>query len=570
MARRVGAQLDFQDSPALNFVANRTGTAPASPALGEQWTDDSEGGGSGVLRVYEGPTRGWQKASQFGSELLVNKNMNNGYAGLDANGKLHTGVYDFANFTETDFGRPIAANDARLSDSRPSFVADYITLSQTALTGVYSIDAQGGSSGLTILVAGQTNAAENGLWVMAAGAWSRHPSYNTITKVRGATVGVRLGIGGGNTYVLESGSGGTGSLGTTDVSVRKLMRYADTEARYMLNSARLDQIVPPDFIVSMNGQRISALADPVNPGDAANKSYVDSRAAGLDPKASVRAATTASVGTYTAAGGAKTRGQITAAPTSIDNVTLVAGDRVLVKNHSTAAANGIYVVTTVGTGATGVWDRATDFDDDAEVNPGAFVFVEQGTQGADTGWVLGSDGNVIIGGASGSAITWVQFSGAGAWTAGAGLTQTGTTMNVVGTANRITVNTDSVDIASTYVGQTSITTLGIITAGTWRGTAVELQYGGTGANATTAAGKKTARDNLQASGVAAATLGAIAAGAEVTFAHNLGTEDVVVAVKNVSTSKHEDFEIRVIDANTVGITSHVAYAASALRVAVIG
>jgi hypothetical protein len=61
---------------------------------------------------------------------------------------------------------------------------------------------------------------------------------------------------------------------------------------------------------------------------------------------------------------------------SVDGFAVLAGNRILVKDHTNPAANGIYVVTTVGTGATGVWDRATDFDDDAEVTANAFTFVE--------------------------------------------------------------------------------------------------------------------------------------------------------------------------------------------------
>jgi hypothetical protein len=91
----------------------------------------------------------------------------------------------------------------------------------------------------------------------------------------------------------------------------------------------------------------------------------------------VRTATTANVGTYTA--GASTRGQITGAPNVLDGVTLIATNRILVKNSTNGAANGIYVVTTAGTGANGVWDRATDFDADTEVTANAFMFIEEGT-----------------------------------------------------------------------------------------------------------------------------------------------------------------------------------------------
>ena len=79
-----------------------------------------------------------------------------------------------------------------------------------------------------------------------------------------------------------------------------------------------------------------------------------------------------------------------------------------------------------------------------------------------------------------TSVTWSQFSGASSATAGAGLVQNGNAYDVGGTANRITVSADAVDIASTYVGQTSITTLGTLTSGTWNATAIAYNYGGTG------------------------------------------------------------------------------------------
>lgn len=196
--------------------------------------------------------------------------------------------------------------------------------------------------------------------------------------------------------------------------------------------------------------------DPTTNLQAATKQYVDSVASGLDVKGSVKAATT---------------GAITLSGTqTIDGVSVVAGDRVLVKNQSPATGNGIYVV------AAGAWTRATDMDSSGEF-AGAFTFVEQGTVNADSGWVCTTDGSVTIGTTN---VDFAQFSGAGQITAGAGLTKTGNTIDVVGTANRILVNADSIDIASTYVGQASITTLGTITTGVWNGTAVGTVYGGTG------------------------------------------------------------------------------------------
>jgi hypothetical protein len=214
-------------------------------------------------------------------------------------------------------------------------------------------------------------------------------------------------------------------------------------------------------IVDVGGKRVGNAANPTQSTDLATKAYVDSLSNGLDVKASVRAATTAN---------------ITLSNTqTIDGVALSVGDRVLVKNQSTGSQNGIYVV------ASGSWTRAADFDNspDVEVSPGTFFFVEEGTTQADNGYVVSNDTAITIGT---TAITFSQFSGAGQITAGAGLTKSGNTLDVVGTADRITVATDSVDIASTYVGQSSITTLGTIGTGTWQGTIVAGQYGGTGVN----------------------------------------------------------------------------------------
>lgn len=211
---------------------------------------------------------------------------------------------------------------------------------------------------------------------------------------------------------------------------------------------RLNEFTVPNASVAFNNQRITGLADPVNAQDAATKAYVDARDNGLDIKASVRVATT---------------GPITLSGTqTIDGVAVIAGDRVLVKDQTTASQNGIYVV------AAGAWSRATDADSDAEVTAGLFTFVEEGTANADSGWVLTTNAPVTLGTTS---LTFTQFSGAGQITAGAGLTKNGNTLDVV-TANvgRIVVNADSIDLATTGVSAgtyTSVTvdTYGRVTAG---------------------------------------------------------------------------------------------------------
>ena len=234
--------------------------------------------------------------------------------------------------------------------------------------------------------------------------------------------------------------------------------------------------------VDVASKRITSLADPTQAQDAATKAYVDAVKTGLDIKDSVRAATAAPL-TATYAGAGKTlTNSGTQAAFAIDGVTLALNERVLIKDQATGSQNGIYTVTTVGTVSTNwVLTRATDFDNTpgTEITAGAFTFVEEGAANADSGWVLTTNNPIVL---DTSALTWAQFSGAGQVTAGAGLTKTGNTLDVIGTANRILVNADSVDIASTYVGQTSITTLGTIATGTWQGTIVGPTYGGTGVN----------------------------------------------------------------------------------------
>jgi len=223
-----------------------------------------------------------------------------------------------------------------------------------------------------------------------------------------------------------------------------------------------------------------------------NKAYVDSVANGLDVKASVRVATTANLtATYSNGAGTLTNSG-TQAAIAIDGVTLVANDRVLVKNQSTAAQNGFYKVTTVGSGsANWVLTRTPDADAASELTAGAFTFAEEGTANGDNGYVLSTNGAVTLGT---TAITFEQFSGAGQITAGNGLTKSGNTIDAVGTANRIAVAADTIDIASTYVGQTSLTTLGTIGTGTWAATDIAVAHGGTGLSAFTGKGVMIAND----------------------------------------------------------------------------
>lgn len=215
----------------------------------------------------------------------------------------------------------------------------------------------------------------------------------------------------------------------------------DTQVR----TSRLDQMAAPTVAVAFNSQRITGLADPSGAQDAATKAYVDAVKTGLDVKDSCRAATTAN---------------ITLSDTqTIDGVAVVAGERVLVKDQTTASANGIYVV------AAGAWARSTDADNTpaGEVTGGMFTFVTEGTVNADSGWLLTTNDAIVLGTTS---LAFAQFSGAGQITAGAGLTKTGNQLDVASTGGgSLTIGADSINLTS-----------GIVTAGTYRSLTVDT-YG---------------------------------------------------------------------------------------------
>jgi hypothetical protein len=336
------------------------------------------------------------------------------------------------------------------------------TLSIGAATGTASINNATVTLGNATAV--NVNGANPTLASSSTGTLTLFNTNLTTVTAFGAATSMTLGSAANGRLVAASGVV-TLSSGTTGTNTNVVLAPQGTGT------------------VDASSKRITSVADPTGAQDAATKAYVDATRSGLDVKDSVRAATTVNItlsGTQT-----------------IDGVSLVASDRVLVKNQTTGSENGIYVV------AASAWTRATDFDNTpgTEVTPGAFAFVEEGTANADSGWVLTNNGTITIGT---TALTFSQFSGAGQITAGNGLTKTGNTIDAVGTANRISVAADAIDIDVNYVGQTSITTLGTVGTGTWQGGVVAGQYGGTGVANT---GKTiTLGGNLTTSGAFSTTL----------------------------------------------------------------
>ena len=318
------------------------------------------------------------------------------------------------------------------------------------------------------------NTNDDTLRVYANGAWRTF--LNGITSA-----------GSSSTALTVTESGGTitfqPNLATT--SADGVMSSSD---KTKLNNATSDATA--DKLVIRDGSGNIKVATPTEAAHAATKGYVDAARQGLDVKQSVRAATTASVNLSSAL----EAGDI------IDGVTLVAGDRVLVKNQGTASANGIYVVQSSGAAV-----RASDANGTADtgtVSGGTFTFVEEGTLYADTGWVVSSNGAITVGT---DAIAWVQFSGAGTIVAGDGLTKDGSTLYVNDDNTTIYIDgSNNLGVKSSSVQYHTLISNGSSTTASWGYVSLENSVQGTLPVSRGGTGSDTeggARDNLAVGGI---------------------------------------------------------------------
>jgi len=416
-----------------------------------------------------------------------------------------------ASFSAADFD--VTSGDVSLEDT----VVKTVTTDSGAMTpSSHSFSVLGGEgmdvthTGTTITVAGENASDTN------KGVASFDSTDFTVTSGAVAVNAITLGSSSLNPGATTTDIAGLTSLVVDNVNVDG-STITSTSGDLTLTATSGD--------IDVNSNKIVNVATPVNDTDAANKAYVDAARTGLDVKGSVKVATTANItlsGTQT-----------------IDGVALSVGDRVLVKNQTTASENGIYVV------ASSSWSRATDADENAEVTSGMFTFVEQGSVNSDTGFVLTTDGAITVGSTD---LDFTLFSASGTLIAGDGLSKNGDTLevnvanglqiasdnvelassvagdgltfssgviDVVGTSNRIDVSANAIDISSSYIGQNTITTLGTITAGIWNGDVIGAIYGGTGLNS------YTTGDILYAS--ASNTLAALSLGANGKILQSDGT-----------------------------------------------
>ncbi|VTU32353.1 hypothetical protein H4CHR_02994 [Variovorax sp. PBS-H4] len=183
-----------------------------------------------------------------------------------------------------------------------------------------------------------------------------------------------------------------------------------------VRTSRLDQMAAPTADVALNGRKITGLADGTSATDAVTKQQLDAVSQGRDFKDSVRVASTANV-------------TISAPGTAIDGVTLSNGDRVLLKNQTTASQNGIYVFN----GSAAAMTRATDADTAAKLTANTTVMVEEGTANADTQWTMTTNGAITIGTTS---LAFVQTGAGTTYTQGTGISISGGVIAVDSTVAR--------------------------------------------------------------------------------------------------------------------------------------
>jgi hypothetical protein len=387
--------------------------------------------------------------------------------------------------------------------------------------------------------------------VYTGAAWKSLP--HTIVSGGGAGIAEALTVSESNgTITLTLAVADTDSAGLLPAAMWQMLTDATSDAT---NSK----------LVKRDSSGNAKVATPTDAAHIATKGYVDSARQGLDVKASVRVATTAAINLSTDL----------EAGDVIDGVTLVAGDRVLVKNQGTASENGIYVA--VASGAASRSSDANGTADTGELTSGTFTFVEAGTVNFDSGFVVSTDGTITVGT---TGITWTQFSGAGSFEAGDGLSKSGTQVNVNVTSNRTAITADAIDISANYVGQSSITTLGTITTGVWNGTDVAVTDGGTGASdaasARTNLGIKTTAGAVTTTTSALARIAKQGCAASITgvstttVTHNFGTTDVNVQIYEVSSGATVIGDVTRSNADTLSIVLYGTISANDYTIVIVG
>jgi hypothetical protein len=374
--------------------------------------------------------------------------------------RYNTSLSQFEGFTNTGWNQfSLTGGVTSFSAGTTGFSPSTDTTGAVTLSGILNPSNGGtGASTLTGYVYGNgTGLMTASTTIPNAGLVNSSVTYNGVTVDLGASGTITaaspnaLTIGTGLTGTSYNGSAAVTIAidstvatltGTQTLTNKSMSGSANTFTNIPNNALTNSSVTVGTTAIALGASSltlgglttVTVTQDPVAALDLATKQYVDAVAEGLHVHAACAAATTGTLASIT--GGTVTYNNGTAgvgatltlsvALTTLDGYTLLNGDRVLVKNEATQANNGIYTWATGGT----VLTRATDFDTAAEMASGDFTFITNGTLYANTGWVQ-IDPVTTVGT---SPVVWVQFSGAGAYTAGTGLTLAGTQFSITNTA----------------------------------------------------------------------------------------------------------------------------------------
>jgi hypothetical protein len=495
MARKFLVGIDLNKNELQNAVIQNLGTAPASPVAGQIYynTVDNQ------LYIYNG-TR-WEVA---GNAVLSGLLSSRPAANSVDSGTIYyaTDTYlfyysDGSTWTQTNAFGTVTAQTTYGASSGNGSATTYARADHT-----HGTPALGTSTPTAI-----TGTASAG----SASVPSKEDHTHAFTPTQNLSMA---------TYKLTN-------LGTpTDGTDAVTKTYAD--GKLALSGGTMTGAI------AMGTNKITGLDTPTADTDAANKGYVDSVAQGLDTKASVVAATTTN-GTLATA---FANGQV------VDGVTLVTGDRILIKNQTDQTTNGIYVVA-----ASGAPTRSADMNTGAEF-PSAYVFVEQGTINADSGWVCTNNSPVTLGSTN---ITFTQFSGAGTYTASNGVLLTGSNFTFAPESGK-GLQTSSSGAAIKLATTSGLNVTSDLAVGAGNGISVLTN---------TVAIDSAVVVSKYATNVGDAT------NTSYTITHNLNTRDVIVSVyESTGTYAEVICDVQHSTANTVTLLFSVAPTLNQYRVVV--
>jgi hypothetical protein len=558
MARLFVTGINLNKNELLNARIQNLSTAPSSPVAGQIYFDTI----TAVLYFYNGtewvPASGSTEVIQDvigssvsgGTGLTATYNDTSGITTIDLDNTTVTGgnygttAAKTAAFTVDAQGRLTAASEQniQIATSQVTDLAEFIddTVGDSVAGLIKEgegIDVVYDDTAGTLTISGEDASGNNkGIASFDTTDFTVTSGNVVLNAERVEDIVSNLVIGG--TGIDATYNDGAGSL-TIDID----STVTTNSGSQTLTNKTLGAGNSLSSNLDANNNKITNLGAPTQSGDAATKAYVDAVSEGLHIHAAAVAATSTNIDLSTAL----ENGDV------VDGVTLVTGDRVLVKSQTNAAQNGIYVVQ-----ASGAAVRATDFDAPAEVDGGDFIFVTGGTLYDNTGWVQTSTGVTTIGT---DPINFTQFSGAGTYTAGAGITLSGTEF--------------SVDVTPTSGNPSLINTGGAVEVKVNTNDGLEVTASGLGINngtGLTFAGGALVFDTANGYGTRKLAFN-VGDGSATSYTvnHALATRDVTVHVyENASPYAQVEADVEHADSNNLIIKFASAPTSNQYRVVVVG